>query len=251
MLRRLKRYFGGFVPSREFRRSRKSKLVELEQEIKFPKTFEPAYVTPAEMAKIRASFMEPSVVVTPRSEFGGSSNNTVSSERSHERPPEIEININEDLLNVNRERPVRFASTPDRSIVPPITVDGSRENEISAVVEEEESFSFEGFEQPVVEDSGEEIFSFEGFEPPANEAVEPSSLRAQEILSSPVTFSSFTFSFLEDWNYSPNVSLCASNFNHDSINLSVEQSPESRAVVETFDIEEENLERSVGCCCSS
>ena len=90
----IKRYFGGFVPSREFRRCRKSKskLVELEpEEIKFPKTFEPTYVTPAEMAKIRASLMEPSVVVVPCSEFSGPSNNTVSNERSHGRPPEIEL----------------------------------------------------------------------------------------------------------------------------------------------------------------
>ena len=88
----------------------------------------------------------------------------------------------------------------------------------------------------------EENFSFEGFEPPILDT-EPSSLRAQEILSSP-----FTFSFLEDWDYSPNMSVCTSGF--DSINSNVEQSPESCAVVETFDIEEENLERSVGCCCS-
>ena len=180
----IKRYFGGFVPSREFRRSHKSKLVELEREIKFPKTFEPAYVTPTEMAKIRASFREPSVVVTPRSEFGGSSNKTVSSERSPESPPAMETNINEDLLNVNRERPVRFASTPDRSIVPPITIVESREGEISAVVEEGESFSFKGFEPPITEVSvvaeKEENFSFEGFEPPILDT-EPSSLRAQEI----------------------------------------------------------------------
>ena len=55
------------------------------------------------------------------------------------------------------------------------------------VVEEEENFSFEGFEPPILD-------------------TEPSSLRAQEILSSP-----FTFSFLEDWDYSPNMSVCTSN----------------------------------------